>query len=65
MKINKALLGFHEIADQCGACLEQEIMNCIEGKGLAILKCCGQGSDWATNMRGIFPKCRHEYLYEN
>lgn len=54
VKIKESFLGFHAISDQTAAGLEKEIVNCIEGKGLELSKCRGQGYDGAANMSGVY-----------
>jgi hypothetical protein len=54
IKINESFLGFHEIQDQSAAGIEDNILKCIQSRGLDLSKCRGQGYDGAATMSGVY-----------
>lgn len=56
VKINAAFLEFHEISDQSGAVLEQEIVDYIKGKGLDTSKCCSQGCNGTADTNSGYSR---------
>ncbi|KAM4026863.1 zinc finger MYM-type protein 1-like [Anomaloglossus baeobatrachus] len=54
VNIQEVFLGFHVVEDPSAAGLENDIIKCIEDKGLQLSKCRGQGYDGAATMSGVY-----------
>ncbi|XP_077113619.1 zinc finger MYM-type protein 1-like [Ranitomeya variabilis] len=54
INIQEVFLGYHAVEDPSAAGLENDILKCIESKGLQLSKCRGQGYDGAATMRGVY-----------
>ncbi|XP_054286096.1 zinc finger MYM-type protein 1-like [Macrosteles quadrilineatus] len=54
MKIEESFLGFYHIQDSTAAGLSTVILNTLQGFGLNLNKCRGQGYDGASTMSGAY-----------
>ncbi|KAK0131240.1 Zinc finger MYM-type protein 1 [Merluccius polli] len=54
IRIVEAFLGFELTVNSSSSELESKIVSCVEGHGLELSRCRGQGYDGAANMSGIY-----------
>ena len=54
VRVIEAFIGFQQTVSSSASDLEERIIGCIDGNGLDLSRCRGQGYDGAANMSGVY-----------